>query len=142
MITGTPTTAIVLAIGRGEGVEREIRSAADAVMAPVSSEAGSMTLCDEVLNMPLAICGATIPTKPIGPQKLVTADVIKQQLMMDRSLILRTGAPAMDANSSPNRMMSRPLILQIARVVPAARTIANIPISFHPLLEKLPADQL
>lgn len=142
MMTGTPTIAIVLAIGRGEDVERDRRSAAKAVRAPVSREAGRITLWDEVLNIPLAMCGATIPTKPIGPQKLVAAAVIKQQLRIEERLILRTSAPAMAAKSSPNRMMSRPLVLRIAMNDPAARTAAMIVISFHPLFEKLPADQL
>ena len=47
--------AIVLAIGRGEIVARDRRSAARAVTDPVSNDAGMMILCDDVLNMPLAI---------------------------------------------------------------------------------------
>ena len=92
--------------------------------------------------MPRAICGATMPAKPIGPQKLVTAAVMRQQLMMDFSLILLTGAPDMAANSSPNRMMSRPLALRMAMNAPSPRRAAKMPISFQPLFEKLPADQL
>ena len=88
MITGTPTMAIVLAIGRGECAARDRRSAARAVMAPVSNEAGMMVLWTEVLNRPLAICGATIPTKPIGPQKDVVAAVRRQQHMIALSRIL------------------------------------------------------
>ena len=55
MMTGTPMMAIVLAIGRGEAVARDRRSAARAVTAPVSNDAGMTVLWAEVLNMPLAI---------------------------------------------------------------------------------------
>ena len=142
IMTGTPITAIELAIGRGEEVDRESRSAAMAVMAPVRRDAGRMILCDDVLNIPLAMCGATIPANPIGPQNAVTAAVVKQQLMIDVNLILCTGAPAMVAKSSPKRIISKPFELRIARMYPKTRTLANMAISFHPLLEKLPADQL
>ena len=55
MMTGTPTMAIVLAIGRGEAVARDRRSAARAVIAPVSNDAGMIVLWAAVLNSPLAI---------------------------------------------------------------------------------------
>ena len=142
MITGTPTMAIVLAIGRGDAVARDRRSAANAVTDPVSNDAGIIVLCAEVLKMPRAICGATMPTNPSGPQNAVTAAVRRQQLKMALSLIFWTGAPAMVANSSPKRMMSSPLVLRTASRRPATRTAAMIPISFQPVLEKLPADQL
>ena len=54
-MTGTPTMAMVLAIGRGEAVARDRRSAANAVTAPVSNDAGMMVMCDDVLNIPLAM---------------------------------------------------------------------------------------
>ena len=74
--------AIVLAIWRGEAVARDRRSAARAVIAPVSNDPGMIVLWVAVLNMPLAICGATIPANPIGPQKAVTTAVVRQQLRM------------------------------------------------------------
>ena len=55
MMTGTPTMAIVLAIGSGEAVMRDKRSDANAVIAPVSKDAGMMVLCADVLNRPLAM---------------------------------------------------------------------------------------
>ena len=142
MMTGTPIIAMELAIGRGEDVARESRSAAIAVMAPVRSDAGRITRCDEVLNIPRAMCGATIPAKPIGPQNAVTAAVVRQQLSIDVNLILWTGAPAIVANSSPKRIISSPFELRVARIYPRSRTVARIAISLQPLFEKLPADQL
>ena len=44
-MTGTPTMAIVLAIGRGECVARDRRSAAKAVIDPVINDAGIIVLC-------------------------------------------------------------------------------------------------
>ena len=52
---GLSAAAMVLAIGRGEAVARDRRSAANAVTAPVSNDAGMMVMCDDVLNIPLAI---------------------------------------------------------------------------------------
>ena len=80
--------AIVLAIGRGDAVVRDRRSAASAVTAPVSKDAGIIVLCEAVLNMLLAICGATMPTKPIGPQNAVMAAVVRQQLRIAERRIL------------------------------------------------------
>lgn len=110
--------------------------------APVSMQAGMTVLCDEVQKMPLAICGATIPTKPRGPQNEVAVAVIRLHPKMALSLIFLTGAPDIVANSSPNSIMSRPFELYCARMIPAANVSSIMMISFHPALEKLPADQL
>ena len=55
MIMGTPTIAIVLAIGRTLGEACEMRSAVIAVTAPVRREAGSIVLWTDVLRTPLAM---------------------------------------------------------------------------------------
>lgn len=93
MIMGTPTIAIVLATGSTFGDAWEIRSAVTAVTAPARSEAGSIVLCADVLKMPLAMCGATIPTKPRGPQNAVTVAARRLQLNNALCRILLTGAP-------------------------------------------------
>lgn len=104
-----PMMAMVLAVGSGEGASWEIRSAPMLMMAPVSIEAGSIFMCAEVPNIPLVICGATMPTKPNGPQKAVTAAVRMQLLSIALMRIPFTSAPAISAKLSPNRIMSRPL---------------------------------
>ena len=55
MITGTPTMAMVLEIGRVVAFTLEMISAAADVMAPVRREAGMIILWDDVLKIPLAI---------------------------------------------------------------------------------------
>lgn len=142
MIIGTPTIAIVLATGRTLGDACDMRSAPTAVAAPVRREAGSIVLCADVLKAPLAMCGATIPTKPSGPQNAVTVAARRLQLNIARYLILRIGAPDISANSSPKRSMSRPFAFFHARMMPMASTAVMMHISLHPVLEKLPADQL
>lgn len=80
MMIGMPTNAIVEAIGRGCPDNCETRSAPTPITLPESSERGMTILCEELLLMALAICGATIPTNPSGPQNAVTAPVIIEQL--------------------------------------------------------------
>ena len=75
-----PTMAIVLAIGRGVEKNCDNKSAVRPMMLPVSSDAGSMILCDDVLKAARAMCGAMIPTNPSGPQNAVAAPVSKQLL--------------------------------------------------------------
>ena len=108
-MTGMPTNAIVLATGRGAGDSWEIRSATRLIAAPVSIAEGRMIWWAEEPVVARAICGATIPTNPIGPQNAVTAAVIRQQLKSDRSLIIPVSAPDICAYSSPNNIMSNPL---------------------------------
>ena len=141
-MTGMPTRAIVLAVGSGEGDSWLMRSAAMLMMPPVSIEAGMMTLCDDVPNIHLAMCGAVMPTKPSGPQKAVTAPVIMQQLRRAVSLMFPTFAPPISANSSPNSMMSRPLRPAMASAVPIRTAMASVMMSDQVVVEKLPADQL
>ena len=94
---GTPTIAIVLAIGRTLGDACEMRSAVIAVTAPVRREAGIIVLWTDVLKTPLAMCGATIPTKPSGPQNAVTVAARRLQLNNALSRIFLTGAPDISA---------------------------------------------
>ena len=68
MMTGIPTRAIVPAAGRGVGEACDIRSAVSPVMLPHRNEAGRMVECEDVFHIALAMCGATMPTKPRGPQ--------------------------------------------------------------------------
>ena len=142
MIMGTPTIAIVLATGRTLGEACEMMSAVTAVTAPVRREAGIIVLWTDVLKTPLAMCGATIPTKPSGPQNAVTVAARRLQLNNALSRIFLTGAPDISANSSPKRTMSRPFEFLTASMMPKASTAVIMQISLHPVLEKLPADQL
>lgn len=141
-MTGMPTTAMVLAVGRGAEASCESRSAARLIMQPVRSEAGRMVLWAEVRQMARAICGATMPTKPSGPQNAVTAPVSTQLLSRARNLMPVTPAPAICANSSPKSMMSSPLRLLYDMMKPIAKAAAIIRIWGHVELEKLPAVQL
>ena len=79
----------------GSGLPKQDDSISDitASVAPHSMLPGRTVRCDEVPESHLAACGATIPTKPIGPQKAVTAPVMRQQLDIASSLILLEGAP-------------------------------------------------
>ena len=134
--------AIVPAAGRGVGEACEIRSDVSAVMLPQRKEAGRTIVCEDVFHIALAMCGATMPTNPSGPQYAVTAPVIMQQLSMAWTLIVSGAAPAISANSSPNSMMSRPLRPRNAMMAPMAVAAAITAIPFHVVEEKLPADQL
>ena len=69
---GMPISAIVLPTGRGVGKAFERMSATRVSPAPVSITAGMTFMCTDVPRKPLAMCGATIPTKPSGPQNAVT----------------------------------------------------------------------
>ena len=141
-MTGMPRRAIVLAPGMGEGVILEIRSALTLIIPPVRREAGSTALWVAVPNIPFAMCGPMIPTKPRGPQNAVTAQVIRQQLRRALRRIFDGIPPESSVNSSPKSMRSRPLWLNDAIISPAASVPAMIPVSVHVVLEKLPADQL
>ena len=70
---------------------------------------GNTILCTAVPVRRLTICGATMPTKPIGPQNAVTAPVISALPRMALNRIAVGLAPERAAYSSPNRMMSSPL---------------------------------
>ena len=112
------------------------------IIAPVISEAGNMFLCDEVPSAALAMCGATIPAKPSGPQNAVTAAVMMQQLKSADSLILTVSAPAISANSSPKSMISSPFRFLNAMKEPSSSEQSMMKICGHVEVEKLPADQL
>lgn len=139
---GIPVRAMVLAAGSGAGETCDNMSEVRPMIPPVMREAGMMTLCDDVPNIHLAICGAVMPTKPSGPQKAVTAPVMMQQLSRADSLISDTFAPAICANSSPNRTMSRPLHPMQAIAVPAVSAPPMMRMSVQVVVVKLPADQL
>ena len=141
-MTGMPIRAIVLETGIGPGAICDSRSAPKPIMAPVNKLAGRMILCEEVLRIALAMCGAVIPTKPKGPQNAVTAPVSMQQLISEIVLILPVSAPDISANSSPNMIMSSPLRLRMAVYRPITALIPTNMICSHVLFEKLPADQL
>ena len=137
-----PITAIVLAVGSGEGARWDMRSAPRLMKAPVRTDAGSMCMCADVFRIPLAMCGETMPTKPIGPQKAVTAAVSMQLPSIAVILIFPVSAPAISANSSPKSMMSSPLCARIDRARPASRAAPMIAVWPQVVVLKLPADQL
>ena len=122
-MTGMPISAIVLPAGTGTGVARDRMSAAAAQAPPVAILTGSTILCTAVPVIRRAICGAIIPTKPIGPQNAVTAPVMIQHPVRDTHLIFSGIAPESEEYSSPNSRMSSPLVLLKARqepIIPAA----------------------
>ena len=108
---GMPISAIVLPTGRGVGKAFERMSATRVSPAPVSITAGMTFMCTDVPRKPLAMCGATIPTKPSGPQNAVTAPAIRQLPIIAMPRIREMSAPAKLAYSSPKRAMSSPLLL-------------------------------
>ena len=139
---GIPINANVLDIGRGAGANWDIISAPTLIAEPVRIDMGSIMEWADVLQIALAMCGATIPTNPRGPQKAVAAPVIRQQLKTALSLILPTSAPDICAYSSPNRIMSSPFLPLKLIVNPMMTAIIIIAIWVHVVWEKLPADQL
>ena len=141
-MTGMPRSAMVLATGIGVGVILDIRSALTPIRPPVSKEAGSTALWDEVPSSALAMWGPMMPTKPSGPQKAVTAPVMMLQLSSDHKRILEGLPPDSSVNSSPNRIRSRPLWLRSDMMSPRTNVPAIIVVSVHVVFEKLPADQL
>lgn len=72
-------------------------SPATHIVAPVMRLNGSMVFIAACPLMAFAMCGATMPTNPIGPQNAVTAPVIMLQLNIDMNLIFLTFAPALVA---------------------------------------------
>ena len=141
-MTGMPISAIVLAIGIGTAVILDTRSAQTPIIPPVSSEAGSIVLWADVPSSAFAMCGAIMPTNPIGPQNAVTAPVMMLQLSNADMRIPDGLPPESSVNSSPNSIRSRPLWLHSEMVSPAISVPAMIAVSVHVVLEKLPADQL
>ena len=139
---GMPARAIVLEIGIGVEVICENRSAVIPIVLPQRNDPGIVDLWADVFHIVLAMCGAAIPTKPIGPQNAVTVPVITQQLISALALILCGRAPERTANSSPNRIMSSPLLLDMASADPSTRATDMIMISLPDVVEKLPAAQL
>ena len=137
-----PANAIVLETGIGAGVICEIRSAMIPMILPHINEPGMIILWADVFKMVLAMWGATMPTKPIGPQNAVTVPVIRQQLSKAEMRILSGLAPVSFANSSPKRMMSSPVLLVNAMMNAISRVADIIMISFRDVVPKLPADQL
>lgn len=142
MMIGIPMTAIVLPTGRGAGLIWERKSAVSDREAPQSIVTGITFECTEEPVIHLDRCGATIPTKPSGPQNAVTAPVIRQLLISAIFLTLLMLIPVRTAYSSPKRAMSRPLLLRSVIAAPTSSVAAmrDTSIGRHP--EKLPADQL
>ena len=103
---------------------------------------GRTAACLAVPESLLAMCGATMPTNPMGPQKAVTAPVISDAENRAAVLVCLGLAPESRANSSPNSMMSRPLAFAAAIAVPARRATAIIVTPPMSVPVKLPADQL
>ena len=141
-MTGMPRRAMVLATGIGVGVILDIRSALTPIRPPVSKEPGSTALWDEVPSSALAMWGPMMPTKPSGPQKAVTAPVMRLQLSRADRRMLEGVPPESSVNSSPKSMRSSPLWLNKAMIKPAASVTAMIAVSVHVVFVKLPADQL
>ena len=83
-----------------------------------------------------------MPRKPIGPQKAVTAPVMMLQLSNALKWILRVSAPVICAKSSPNNMMSSPLLPLRAMAQPTRNAPVIMLMSYQLVNEKLPADQL
>ena len=102
-----PIIAIVLPTGRGLPNTWERMSADRERPAPVRRVTGMVLICTEVPATALAMCGATMPTKPSGPQKAVTAPAIRQLPIMDMFLVRDGLTPAIDEYSSPNKATSR-----------------------------------
>lgn len=142
MIIGMPIRAIVLPTGRGHGAIWEMMSAARASPEPMMIEQGMVLACMDVPRMVLDRCGETMPTKPSGPQKAVTAPVIRQAPSSAMMRVREGSAPTNVAYSSPKRVMSSLLEMVSERVRPTARAAAMIRISAGRLAMKLPADQL
>ena len=134
--------AIVLATGSGVGKSCDSKSAVRPMMLPVSNDAGSMILWDDVLKAARAMWGAMIPTKPSGPQNAVAAPVSMQLLRRADCLIWFAFAPASSAYSSPNMMMSSPFLPRNDMTPPMMSAPAIMAICGHVVTEKLPADQL
>lgn len=134
--------AIVLPTGRGDGNTWERMSATSERPAPTSMEAGMTLIWTDEPVKALAMCGATIPTKPIGPQKAVTAPAIRQLPAIEMFLILDGLAPAIAVYSSPKRDMSRPRLFTRASANPIRRAAVRITSPEPPVPMKLPADQL
>ena len=134
--------AKVLPTGRGVGKAWERISAISDRPAPTSNEAGIVLIWTEEPVRVRAMCGATIPTKPRGPQKAVTAPAIRQLPIIDIFLIRKGSAPAMAVYSSPNKARSRPLLFKRASNSPrsSAPAMMEMPTGLLPM--KLPADQL
>lgn len=141
-MSGMPMKAIVPDTGRGVPDICDKRSAPRHIMLPQSIAPAIVLLCEELPVAHLAICGATIPANPMGPQNAVTAPVQRQQLNMASSLMWRGSAPAAAANSSPKSKMSSPFILTSAAAHPVQIAAAIMMICGHVTKEKLPADQL
>ena len=78
----------------------------------------------------------------MGPQKAVTAPVIRQQQISALYLMCFMSAPAISANSSPNRVMSKSLFIMQDMTAPAAMHAAMTAICGQVVYEKLPEDQL
>ncbi len=125
-INGMPMMAIVLPTGRGVANTWENMSASSDRQVPTVRVAGITLRCMEEPMARRAMCGATIPTKPIGPQKAVTAPVMMQLPAIAIFLILSMLAPASAAYSSPNKEMSSPLELHSAMKIPIARAESGV----------------
>lgn len=92
-MTGMPMSAIVLPAGTGRGHATARMSASKARQAPQTMLPGMIHRCEALEVSHLLICGAIIPTKPMGPQKAVAAPVTRQQLAMDMNLMREVEAP-------------------------------------------------
>ena len=137
-----PIMAMVLPTGRGTGKTWESMSATKDNPAPTSKVAGMVLRWTEDPVNALAICGATIPTKPRGPQNAVTAPAIRQLPIIEIFLIREGFAPAMVVYSSPKSARSSPRLLTRANTKPMMRAQAMMAIPEGPLPMKLPTDQL
>ena len=128
-----PISAIMLPAGTGIRHNWQIMSALTPKMPPVAMLTGSTVRCLAVPESFLAMCGATIPTNPTGPQNAVTAPVITDAESRAAVLVFCGLAPESTANSSPKSMMSSPFALARAIVTPmtrAADMIMTPPMSF------------
>ena len=67
-MSGMPMKAIVPDTGRGVPDICDKRSAPRHIMLPQSIAPAIVLLCEELPVAHLAICGATIPANPMGPQ--------------------------------------------------------------------------
>lgn len=103
---GMPINAAVLPGGMGTEAHCEIMSAVRAKAAPVISPSGMITEWTDVPEIILAICGAMMPMKPIGPQNAVTVPVIMLHDAIAKKRTRPVGTPDNLAYSSPNRTVS------------------------------------
>lgn len=136
-----PIIAVVLPTGRGVLRLCDNMSPARQIAEPVIRLRGRMSRIAERPLVHLEICGAIMPTNPIGPQKAVAVPVKMQQLNMADIVVRRVLLPDAVAKSSPNSIKVRPLWMDIDIIRPIGSIIAIIFTPSQVLPEKLPAAQ-